>query len=913
MALRQEQAVFAATVVLLGLLVWRSGADNVRRPRPRSAEGPQFERHPAPDPATALSQARTDRSTVGARDLFAPPRDTQPLPPLPLEEPPLPVLTALRPPGVPGPAARHFGVLLRADPTPVPEPGLFLSAERDLSDDSLLEVGAAAAPSPSSAREAAAVAAQEEAALTPDERAARLESWKKLYDWIRIDAGEPHFGRIANADRFGLPQRPKEALEFTEIDPRTGRERFPGMKPASYERGRVIELGLADTPSNWIQLERREFLASMSPGRYAELLAFAQRCVDLRLEARDALVVAEEMYSLADRFAQGDPAPRLGLARCHEAAFQFERAYQDYLGLLSQFGHRADVHVRLAELEARFRLFVSAEERLLAAERLEPLAWRVQWSLGRFLYQRGRVAEAVAHLEKAFRAEPGDPLEREVRAGIREDLGRAFLATGKPSEALEAFESALQADAQREGAHAGRLCARRLLPNQAGATSALELEQADFELLLASGLVDLDAGRRSAARDLLQQSAEVDPLRAAAAWGALSWLAETSGYPEEAFRFIEQAVDADPEDAWALYQRGRILSQRDDRAGARESLVRALDREIDFADALVALAALARRSLNLQSAELYLERALSLDPRRSELHALRGLGLLELGDVAAAEACLRRAQEIDATQPLAATGLAWVAYRRGDSERAIRLFAELDDRRRTMPESDPYRRYAQAQIARIRDHESKEVWSDRFERRELRNDWSSEESAGPLAALDQGALAIAGDFKENGTSRVWREYAAPDFIAIEALLTVLPESNARVGLFLSKERRRGAGQSEVQGIVAIARHKDGQLVARTEDRAAAEAQWEDVAPIEGTPWWPVGRPVRLRIERSGEGSAAVGRILVDGVVVREGFPMRQLSGSTGAVRVGFFVEGQTGLPAGLSIDDVQVVRRVVGK
>ena len=35
MALRQEQVVLVATAAVLGLLVWRSGGDEVRRPRQR--------------------------------------------------------------------------------------------------------------------------------------------------------------------------------------------------------------------------------------------------------------------------------------------------------------------------------------------------------------------------------------------------------------------------------------------------------------------------------------------------------------------------------------------------------------------------------------------------------------------------------------------------------------------------------------------------------------------------------------------------------------------------------------------------------------------------------------------------------------------------------------------------------------
>ena len=98
---------------------------------------------------------------------------------------------------------------------------------------------------------------------------------------------------------------------------------------------------------------------------------------------------------------------------------------------------------------------------------------------------------------------------------------------------------------------------------------------------------------------------------------------------------------------------------------------------------------------------------------------------------------------------------------------------------------------------------------------------------------------------------------------------------------------------------------------RLEDRASADPVWEDVPPIEGSPWWPADTPVRLRIEKSGEGSEALGRIVVNGVTVAQGFPMRALSSSSSALRVGVFVEGQTGLPADVVVDDVEVVYRVV--
>lgn len=921
MAIRQEQIVLVVTVLLLGVFVWRSAPGEVRRSRKRSADGPEFVDLRAPDPALALPEARTAAVREGEgeaapRDLFSQPRDTQPLPPLSFVDPPLPELSGLRPPGAPGPSPRHFGELLRASAAPEQVPGLFVEAEEDLSDDSLFDDELAGDGSLVGAMSELA-GDSSKVALSPDERAALVDGWKKLYDWIRVDAGEPLFGRIANQDRFGLVHRSGEAIRFTQIDPRTGLERFPGMDPVTYERERVIEFRFADTASNFVQIQRREFVEDMRPGRYQDLLAFAERCIELRLEAREALEVAAEMFALAGANSQGDPAPTLGLARCYEAAFRFEEAYDVYLGLLDEFAHRAEVHVGLAELEARLRLFDSAEERLREAERIDRLSWRVQHAFGRFLHARGREDEALAHLELAYQVEPADPLASATRAAIRADLGRVQLAVGKPREAWASFERALQAAADTPAALAGKLASARLLDDEGydiGAAradaEAAGIEAADFELLLSGGLAAVDAGEPADARDLLQQAVQADTLRSAEALGSLAWLAETSGYPEEAYRYVELAYESDPQDAWILFQRGRLLAARDDLAGAREAFVAALDLEIDFVDALVALGDLSRREEDLAAADLYLERALSIDPERAEVHALRGAILLQLGDLARAEESLRAALDVESDQPLAHAGLAWLAYRRGDAERSVRLFAELGDRRRALPETDPYRVFAKSQIERIQDHLSKEVWSDRFERRELRNAWLSEESAGPQAALVDGVLTLAGDFRENGTSRVFREYAAPDFISIEAMLSVPPDNNSRVGLFVAKERRRGAGQTEVQGIVAIARRKDGGVIARTEDRAAAEPQWVDVAPLEGQPWWRAGEPVRLRIERTGEGSAARGRVLIDGIPVLEGFPMRQLTSSTNALRVGFFVEGQTGLPASLQVDDVNVVYRV---
>ena len=90
----------------------------------RSAERP-YTPLPAPDPTIALPEA--GRDDFFGRDLFAPPSDTAPLPPLELQLPPMEALQALLPPSAygPGPSMAH---LLSVAPQVRLVPGLFTLA-----------------------------------------------------------------------------------------------------------------------------------------------------------------------------------------------------------------------------------------------------------------------------------------------------------------------------------------------------------------------------------------------------------------------------------------------------------------------------------------------------------------------------------------------------------------------------------------------------------------------------------------------------------------------------------------------------------------------------------------------------------------------------------------------------------------
>jgi tetratricopeptide (TPR) repeat protein len=568
------------------------------------------------------------------------------------------------------------------------------------------------------------------------------------------------------------------------------------------------------------------------------------------------------------------------------------------------------VHVRLGELEARLRLFESAEARFLEALRLARQSFEAQAAYGRFLMARGRHHEALAHLELAHQFEP--PAEfREQRLALRLDLAAARFAEGKllgADGAAAMYESALTVEPRDSRALAGKL-ALAVVEGKAVDTNALPSgDSIGFQMLLSQGLAQVRAKQWERSRDLLMEAADADPLRAFGAWRALSWLAELTGYPSDALRFCELALEAAPDDAWTLFQRGRLLIQRDDPEGAARDFKAALDLELAFTDAIAGLGEIAASRGEAADAEMYFGRALELDPARAELEARRGYNYLTLNDTARAEASFKRAAAINPDEPGARAGKAWCAYRRNDPAEAAKLFRELDDARRAFPETDPWRMFATTQIKRIGDHVAKEVWEDDFDRQRLANGWSVEEAAGPLFSLSDGALRMHGDIAQtDGTARVWQEYASHLFISLEMDVTVSSKTTARVGMFVSREKER-QGVAQITSQISVERHREGGLQVRLMDKTSATIDREDITPVGGVPWWPTDKAVRLRIERLGDGSDSLGRISVDGIPVADGFSMRTIA-STGNVRFGLFANGDQGHFVDLKVDNVQVVRR----
>jgi tetratricopeptide (TPR) repeat protein len=945
--MRKEPIVFLIAAGLVGVVAIRTLGRAKERGTGGRADAPELVRHVAPDVARYLPQV--DERLI-TRDPFVPPSNTRPLPPLELQALPLPRAWALFPPGAFAPAPRLWSRLLAVVPEVREVPDLFAAssdagpggaqaeAAELLAQFGALQGGATVDANIDLRGVVRSEKSESKPSETPEERAARLESYRALYDWIQINEYDPLFGAIHNRERLGLnhADRVAEPIQFEELDPATGTPRMPGARPIDYDRARVRSFGFADTVANRLDLRRYALGTRLSRSLYVQALDLADDCVEARLDAPRALAIAEELYRALTELDPEDPAPRLGLGRCYEAGFDFERALATYEDLARQFDHRALPHVRLAGLYERFLLYDKAEAELDLALARERGSHEVQWARGRYFLARGREREALAALELAARFSPDDPDRKSERVAIRVDYGRALVANGELATAREVLRTAVAAEDTNQHALVGWISAVQLEGGDVaktladaqslgsvaaewlaggGAASAstsaavaASMPSAEPELLLLAGLLDLRAGRFTEARDQLVRARGADPLREAAVLRARSWVAEICGATEEAWSSIEDAYLADPTDAWVLYQRGRLARARDDEETAEAMLQAALEREIDCEAVLVELGRLCHDQGRYAEADRYFDQALRLAPARASSHVLRGAAALEAGDLGAARKAFDAALALDPAEPTAAAGVAWCIYRSGDPKEALIQLRALDDRRRALPESDAWRAWAIAQVERISDHLDKTLWTDRFDRTTLKNNWTSDEGAGPIVSMLDGTVKLEGQFKEPGQVRVFQTFkSASQFVSIEASLFVAPGSQARAGLFVAREKERSKGL-EVTSEARVSRHSEGQLQVRFKKAGEADVPESDVV---GTPF-PTGKWVRLRIEIGGEEGQPTVTVLVDGVPVRERVPMPQLGRASTELRAGVFIEGEVGRSALVQLDDCEVVYRSGG-
>jgi len=883
----REVVLLLLTLVVLGLssLGFLGGpARRVRRPAPP----PALDLQPLGDldPVVDLGEA-------GSRNPFREPRETEPLPPLPMPLPPVGNLVVVLPPPQPDAGADFWSAHLLADPEPLPagEPAEADSPAGEVQPASDSRAAPAGAAQPAGGEGEAAYAA--------------------LYDSVRLNPLTTLWGRILDADRFD--KKKGAPFVFQEVDPRTGRARFT---PRQFEGGDYESFAFARTLRNEIEL--RVHALRPVAGTIEERLQLVHWLLD---QGNAEPVAFERAVALAEEgvaLAPDDEETWLALGDAWERTFHLDEAFALYGRMAGvalpdpsplpdavaalpsgRFSRRSAPRIRLARILRSLGLDQEAEKLLREGVRLSDGDPEAPLELGLLLAGTGRPREAEGFLRRAL----GMQTSRSSPAALRNAgaLGQALLEQGDWEGARRAYAEGVRAAGGLAGARdlqAGEVAALYLAGDFPAALQAARQAVTDFGpdpgLLYLRGITAA-AAREPADRVIhdLQDAARLAPLDAAPALTALAFWTAIDGRTGEARGLLARALELQPDLPYGIYLRAHQARLDGELDSAEKDFRRLLGRFPHCAGALVELGWVFHLEERFAEAEVALRRGAAEAPGWAEASFRRGLNLLRLGLIPAAREALQAARDLDGKLEGVRNALAWAAYADGDVPGTVAQFSYTQDLLRE-DEKNPQYVFAKTWQERVAAHARLVRWADDFATRRLRNGWNVDARHGVEPRPLDGALVLAGNHADAGRTRVYREIPAIRFSSFAADLEVGAGHLGEAGLMLSLENR-----TRTTWEFRVFRDREGRL--RWFLRQGAR---EERGEVPGG--LAAGRTARIAFQLDREAVPPVLSVTVDGKPAYSG-AAAVLRSHSGFLRTSCYAETRNALPVDVRFDNVEVV------
>jgi tetratricopeptide (TPR) repeat protein len=343
--------------------------------------------------------------------------------------------------------------------------------------------------------------------------------------------------------------------------------------------------------------------------------------------------------------------------------------------------------------EEAAQVFLRAEQ--LAPQNDRPAAWRVAALSRQRLFD-----EAIAAGIKATQRLPNSSL-------VRVALGRVFLDSSRPEQALEHFARAATTaphDIRAINWHAAGLAELHRWPEaQTVIRKAIERDPAETKLYFQLGWILIDDCSREAIEyfDIVLNRAPQHPQ--ALEWrstalrnlrrfseaeeataGAIrllprcprlyvehAWVSSDQDREDEAVTRVDGALAIDPRHSWALRSRMNFLQWARRFEEAEQAAAEAIERRPDDPDIHTAAAWVASDQDHYDEATARVDRALAIDPRhswalRSRISILQAAPRFEEAEQAAAEAIERRPDDPDIH-----TAAAWFSSDRDREDEAV--------------------------------------------------------------------------------------------------------------------------------------------------------------------------------------------------------------------------------------------------
>ncbi|MCA8951265.1 MAG: tetratricopeptide repeat protein, partial [Planctomycetes bacterium] len=756
------------------------------------------------------------------------------------------------------------------------------------------------------------------------------EQLARTYDRVWLtNQSNPFFGLVEVTDAEGKLLDPFDAEKLNDFSNHLVRLRTYSIRKGRLEGNLVVKPGatqpvakieLADTLRNRIERRKRAI-----PRDGAHLKERGVLISDLLEWARDDIWVYDEAIEQA-RFYFTDSGKTLEGLRWIQRVLRARgdlAAEFDLLQNLEQHRETAFRYEGLGRLQARLGLVADAEQNLRKAVQLSPQDARPHAALAELLLALGRSGEAVAAARGAERAY-GGLLEDEDRTSVLRTLVACQLAVGdlEGARRVRALGSGRNAPPTLDGAIAylaGDVEAA-LGDFQRAAGSVALSRSTRNEAMLGAAACQLRLQRWQEARDGFAEVYDQAPLLRHRAAAGLALLYELIADTEGALAWVDRALEADPEDAYTFYLRGRAMRLAGRLSGAEEAITAALKRHDDFVHAIVEMAKVSAQRAEIElgadqaalalAAMRYSDRAVELSPvKLPELYEFQGLRHMAAADPRGASTAFGSARDAagsEQRQLFARGALAVVDYGRGRVDDAVAVLQRMSD---DLTKDDPFKVWAEATIAAIDDHAQKEMLEDRFERPEIGSIWVVDRGAGVAEKIVGGRLVFDGALTRAGEVTAERVAAirnGKNFLAVAVKMRLgRRHANACFAGLRVQTEQGSRGQVEFRVELGV---RDGEpFLLLVDNKETTRLKQSDLAVAGFDP--AAEQELEVRVVPEDEGRTFVLQVSWNGQLLQQR-PIKSLGGNTQTeLKTVLFAQGNAGNQVDVAFDDYVLERR----
>ena len=727
----------------------------------------------------------------------------------------------------------------------------------------------------------------------------------KNYDWIRLgESSSRIFGQIMNKEKYDLLDPGSlEPIELRRVNPESGKfaETFP------YPRERVHEFGFAETVENLYHIRKRDIVPNAA--HIDEMLELAGWCREQRSEDPQATTFAKEMVEMAISLDPLLARAHLVLADTCEEAFDLEGVLKALKRAMACRIQEPGIHVRYGRFLERYGLDGPAEKAYGEALQIDPADAEALMALGDLQMRQGAYDAAFRSYDRSI---DSSSEQAKILAILKRGIG--YLCLGSTTDASHEAGRAILRDEENWSGHNLKGCVAYsdgdLAKARESFEKALEFEEGRSVVLTNLGATLLRSGQVEAAAARFQEAVDADPFFSSRALTGSGFADELTGNADGALAGYLKAVEVAPDDPFALYHLGRFRRIGGDPEDAEKHLRTALGINSRIASVIGELGHACLDQGQFEDAAFYL---LELSRRGVEDFKslfLQGIVQLHLGRPARAEEFLERAVDRNNKTPEPLNGLAVACYRQGKVKEAMSSLGRV---LRLFPEdsTDPDFLFALQTRAAIEAHGRKSQWIDRFQRKEIKNEWARIQRSGPDIKLIKGEIVFQGTQRQGQGGEMTalrREISGKQFRHFEAEITTLEDNQGIIGIFVGQYRQSSAHEILAQGEVRLGINSQGILVQRVVDQGRMQDDWVEIEGVE--PLWKAGDDdvYTEEGEDGSDGAAPLtvklgirvadydqGRIefLVDDGVVAEAI-VKKLRRSTRDLKIGVFGEASGG-------------------